>query len=505
MRKIIGNTVGTTLNPEKVAEIASLKSNNGSFWWIATIPHQDRISNTVYRSQIKPIEGREIAVGDLLLYTDGVVQRIKSLGTSAVSTEETGVKIGDGNGVEADLDNYYTKEQVDNKIENAELDFAGYATEEYVDDTIANIEVNVVINGSDGEGETEVVSTTYTLTAESPNRGFVNKDKGTVVEREDYRYTDYIEIFPGSDIIISYASSHAGAFYDINKNFVSGIYNGSESGFVENYRAVVPTECYYVRLNAPISKVDEVTFEILSYVAEHVVDSLQTKLSPNGKKEVLLNNFLRKRLLTFGDSITWLNDNGKVGYQTNLKNNLHLVAYLNKGVSGASISTVSKSLNYTPIVETVLNFTDFSKYDLITVFGGTNDFKMGASLGEIGAIGDTDFDTTTFYGGYRTIIEHILTNKPTTRLVLVTPLQRNKDNYNSWNTTNSQGHSLKDFVEAVKKLGEMYSLPVVDLFAESGINNLTLSTFTYDGLHPNNEGFVRVANCIMGELIRVGL
>lgn len=217
------------------------------------------------------------------------------------------------------------------------------------------------------------------------------------------------------------------------------------------------------------------------------------------------SQFANKKLLTFGDSITWLNDNGKTGYQTNLMNNLCLDEYLNAGVSGASISTVSNSLGYTPIVDTVLSFTEFSGYDLITVFGGTNDFKMGASIGELGEIGDTDFDTTTFYGGYRTIIERILTQNPNARLILITPLQRNKDNYNSWNTTNTAGHTLKDFAEAVKKLGEMYSLPVVDLFTESGFNKFTLSTFTYDGLHPNNVGFVRVANCIMGEMIKNGL
>ena len=130
---------------------------------------------------------------------------------------------------------------------------------------------------------------------------------------------------------------------------------------------------------------------------------------------------------------------------------------------------------------------------------------MNASIGTIGAIGDTEFDTTTFYGGYRSIIERILTAKPTARMLLITPLQRNKDDYNSWNTKNPAGHFLKEYADAVKELGKMYSLPVVDLFAESGFNKYTLSTFTYDGLHPNNDGFVRVANCIAGEMVKCGL
>ena len=38
-----------------------------------------------------------------------------------------------------DISNYYTKDEVDSKIENVEVDLTGYATEEYVDNAIANI------------------------------------------------------------------------------------------------------------------------------------------------------------------------------------------------------------------------------------------------------------------------------------------------------------------------------------------------------------------------------
>ncbi|MNN88728.1 hypothetical protein D3C81_2064510 [compost metagenome] len=49
-------------------------------------------------------------------------------------------------------------------------------------------------------------------------------------------------------------------------------------------------------------------------------------------------------------------------------------------------------------------------------------------------------------------------------------------------------------MEAVREVGQRYALPVLDLYARSGINLLTLSHFTSDRLHPNEAGHQRIAD-----------
>lgn len=46
-----------------------------------------------------------------------------------------------GGGGYVDLSNYYTKSEVDKKIQNVEVDLTGYATEKYVNDAISAINI----------------------------------------------------------------------------------------------------------------------------------------------------------------------------------------------------------------------------------------------------------------------------------------------------------------------------------------------------------------------------
>ena len=210
-----------------------------------------------------------------------------------------------------------------------------------------------------------------------------------------------------------------------------------------------------------------------------------------------------------GDSITWQDGKAYIqgqhigetarGYQTILKEKLGLASYDNYGKSGWSMAVV----NSNGVVNTITGVASYSYYDLVTIACGTNDFKLNVPIGTLGQIGDTTFDDTKFYGAYRKAIEYILTSKPTIRLVLMTPLQRDNSGYDV-NYTNSAGHKLIDYVDAVIALGKMYSLPVVDMYANSGFTKKTLSTYTMDGLHPNDVGYERMGGYLCKFITNVG-
>ena len=216
-----------------------------------------------------------------------------------------------------------------------------------------------------------------------------------------------------------------------------------------------------------------------------------------------------KTYISHGDSITW--QDGKAytqgehieeiakGYQTVFSDAVKLKSYNNQGKSGWSMAVV----NGNGIVNTIMTIADYSVYNLCTIACGTNDFKLNVPIGTKGQIGDTTFDDSTFYGAYRKAVEYILTSSPTIRIVLMTPLQRDNAGYDV-NYTNSAGAKLIDYVNAIKEIGEMYGLPVCDMYGNSGFTKKTLSTYTMDGLHPNDIGYKRMGGYLTQFLNGVG-
>lgn len=223
----------------------------------------------------------------------------------------------------------------------------------------------------------------------------------------------------------------------------------------------------------------------------------------------VVNDWDGARYCSFGDSITWQDGRaygqgqhiGEIarGYQTVMSERLGFSYHNNQGKSGWSMAIKDGN----GCVNTIKAIVDYTDYDLVTIACGTNDFKLNVPLGTLGIIGDVSFDDTTFYGAYRDAVEYILTNNPNVRIVLLTPLQRDNDHYDV-NSTNTAGYKLIDYVDAVRDIGQMYALPVCDMFANSGFTKKTLSTYTMDGLHPNDDGYKRMGDYLCRFVIITG-
>ena len=130
--------------------------------------------------------------------------------------------------------------------------------------------------------------------------------------------------------------------------------------------------------------------------------------------------------------------------------------------------------------------------DLIVIFGGTNDYGHGDA--PVGKFGDTD--PYTFYGGAYTLFESLISKFPQARLLVLTPLHRLREK-----NENAQGNTFYQFVSAIRETAEAFSIPVLDLYACSGINpnfDCLKQTYMPDGLHPNDAGHQRVFELIDG-------
>lgn len=208
--------------------------------------------------------------------------------------------------------------------------------------------------------------------------------------------------------------------------------------------------------------------------------------------EAAVDEWYGKTFAALGDSIVWAG----APMLGRIRGRLGFKSYRNLGVSGRPMADGTTAGAGT--VTTALANT-FAEDAMVYIAAGTNDFRLDVPLGTIGPITQTTHSRSTFYGAYRTTIDYLLAQNPGVQIVLATPLQRNNSGYTT-TSTNTAGHMLRDYRAAVFALADMYSLPVVDMYALSGISEKTLSRFTTDGLHPNEAGYVQMARVAVGAI-----
>ena len=116
------------------------------------------------------------------------------------------------------------------------------------------------------------------------------------------------------------------------------------------------------------------------------------------------------------------------------------------------------------------------------------------------------FDTDTVYGALQDAIESLLTAKPTVRIVIMTEPM-------GWTYTNGAMKRVSELIpEAYRRVASQYGLPLIDLWNNSGINELTRNTYYADPTpatnqlymyHPNNDGWERLSRIICREIMKV--
>ncbi len=171
--------------------------------------------------------------------------------------------------------------------------------------------------------------------------------------------------------------------------------------------------------------------------------------------------------------------------------------------------------------------------DGILIFLGTNDFNAEIPLGEWfteemkkverGVNGENfmstrvqrtlSMDSNTLKGRINIAMKRLKELYPTKQIVVMTPIHRayatfGKNNIQpDENYQNALGLYIDDYVNAIKEVGNVWAVPVVDLNALCGINPMMEEQVQYflnpktDRLHPNAEGHRRMAKAIMLQLL----
>lgn len=215
-------------------------------------------------------------------------------------------------------------------------------------------------------------------------------------------------------------------------------------------------------------------------------------------QEVYLTKMKFKDIIIncIGDSITYgfLTSDTRMQspYPSSLKSLLGAKEVRNYGLSGTTVANDRTVIgSFEPMSSPTRVETWDNNANVNIVLGGVNDFIKNVELGTI----DDEVDTT-FYGGYKSLIRQLYKKYPNKKIVIMTPLH-----YNLEYTPNSKGYILKDYVNAIREITEMFGIYLIDLYAICDININTRGKYQIDGLHTNQ---FYVSN-IMTPLIADGL
>lgn len=236
--------------------------------------------------------------------------------------------------------------------------------------------------------------------------------------------------------------------------------------------------------------------------------------------------WMGKRVAYLGDSVTDpKNKAAQKKYWQYLQDWLHITPYV-YAVSGKQWNDIPRQAN-------LLKKEHANNFDAILIFMGTNDYNAGIPIGEwyteqeetvIAGIHELKHevirkriypikDANTYRGRINIALDSLKRMFPNKQIILLTPIHRAGfyPNDKNWQPTedytNKCGEYISRYVESVKEAANIWSVPVIDLNANSGLYPLMNEHAQYfnnaktDRLHPNDQGHRRLASTLMYQLL----
>lgn len=210
----------------------------------------------------------------------------------------------------------------------------------------------------------------------------------------------------------------------------------------------------------------------------------------------IFNKFKGFKIGADGDSLS-AGASGQQSYISQIaSDNSCTVQNLSVGGGTIATGTTNNGSNRHWISTSVTNLDN--DCNLIMLSGGVNDYWNDVPLGTFNESYETDvaqIDTTTFYGALDYMFRILLDKFYTQKIVFVTYHKINKIYF----TENSLNLTFKDYLDAIYKVCDKYSIPVIDINKNSRFNTMLSyykNNFTYnnDGVHPTTLGYEKFYN-----------
>jgi len=302
--------------------------------------------------------------------------------------------------------------------------------------------------------------------SESEQKKYI-ANNGAVGESEIINLSRPYRVYKGDVIRVSNVFQQQGGAFGLDMKWYEPI-------IIENGIYTIKKDGY-IRVNCVRTYID--TFKV----------SINTELGTGSGIEIKFPNAgsgergRQLKVLCIGDSLTWLDGQtvegvGKItGYQNVLRNAGYDV--VTRGFSGATMRYYDESTSNRPhdsILEKIEAMSDINKFDIIILFAGTNDVGVGYVPGPV-----TGTDKKTTCGAFNVGIDLL---KKVNGAVFVCSVT--KSTLGSRPETN-----MKDINDKIKFIANAKQVKFIELYEDPLIN---VSQDTYDQLHFNNKGFVKV-------------
>lgn len=204
------------------------------------------------------------------------------------------------------------------------------------------------------------------------------------------------------------------------------------------------------------------------------------------------------RVLFLGDSITAT----VLGMKKfdEYTNELIGINFINSGYAGSKFALIPGHEPYnTHSFFTKSTTVDISTSDYVFILYGVNDFNASTP------IGSESTDEYTVCGALYKGIANLYSRNPNLKILGATPFffftHDGTTEFNPDNRSNEAGLKMIDYVNAIKRIYNLFHIPVLDIWNEGGINAWNHHVYLPDMLHPNEEAHRLVAGKIAGFIL----
>ena len=209
----------------------------------------------------------------------------------------------------------------------------------------------------------------------------------------------------------------------------------------------------------------------------------------------------------FGGSMLVAKAGNKTEYHSVLSMHNLAISICNRsfGTQKAAIQALNRRSGAENYVETLDNLAkvDFESVELLIIEHGVNDYLSGVPIKN----GRDLYDTSTFCGTLRNVVNMLREEYPNLRIVLVTPAYcapiAADGTYRYCDETSYGAGYLEEYVDAELEVADELGVEIIDLYHTMDINQENFDTYLYDGLHFNEYGREIVADilaeCLLGD------
>lgn len=204
------------------------------------------------------------------------------------------------------------------------------------------------------------------------------------------------------------------------------------------------------------------------------------------------------RVLFMGDSITATVPGMKKFDE--YTNELIGINFINSGYAGSKFALIPGHEPYnTHSFFTKSTTVDISTSDYVFILYGVNDFNASTP------IGSESTDEYTVCGALYKGIANLYARNPNLKILGATPFffftHDGTTEFNPDSVSNEAGLKMIDYVNAIKRIYNLFHIPVLDIWNEGGINAWNHHVYLPDLLHPNQEAHRLVAGKIAGFIL----